>query len=68
MHKKIKEAAGLYKKKTSNVILDENDKAIFDHDEKLKKWGQYIEHLFIDNRRNLVQLSAEGGPEINRVA
>ncbi|KAL1446457.1 hypothetical protein WDU94_005636 [Cyamophila willieti] len=67
MHKKIKEAAGLYKNKSSNVILDENDKAIFDEEEKLKKWSQYIEQLFNGDRHNLENLSEEFGPEINRL-
>lgn len=54
MYKKIKEGAGLFKKSAPNVILDENNQAVFDQTEKLDHWKKYIEQLFHSNRENLI--------------
>lgn len=57
MHKKDKEAAGLYKRR-----MDKQGKAILDTKAKLKKWCNYIGDLLGDMRDGPITLS--GGVNI----
>ncbi|XP_070167773.1 rRNA methyltransferase 2, mitochondrial-like [Polyergus mexicanus] len=50
LHKKLKEAAGLYKGGRASVIVDQNNQVVLDSKEKNKVWERYIEDLFHDDR------------------
>lgn len=64
LHKKIKEAAGLYKKRPPNNLLDENGHWITDKQETIKKWQDYIEVLFKDERSDIQTSENVTGPSI----
>lgn len=66
LHQKIKEMAGVYKKKTFSQIRDENNKIIVDKMKTLEVWKNYTHSLFNDGSRTAtssVQQNLEG-PEI----
>lgn len=52
LHKKVKEAAGMYKSNTMGRLHDENDKIIVDKEEKMTTWRNYIEQLYEDTSRS----------------
>ena len=51
LHKKVKEAAGMYKSNTMRRWHDENDKIIVDKELKINTWRNYIEQLYEDTSR-----------------
>lgn len=51
VHKKIKEMTGLSKKATVSVLRDSKNEIITGIEYKLKRWKEYIQHLFSDNNR-----------------
>ncbi|KAG8139297.1 hypothetical protein E2320_002060 [Naja naja] len=64
LNKKVKEAAGLYKKKATNNLVDKEGKIILNEDEKLIRWKKYIEELFEDTRGDIDVGSITTGPNI----
>ncbi|XP_072394943.1 uncharacterized protein [Diabrotica undecimpunctata] len=50
MYKKVKEAAGIFNKKQTALLQDEDGKVIFEEEDKLKKWENYVTNLFEDDR------------------
>lgn len=66
LHKKIKETAGIYRKKTfSNIENDQGEIAQDDHQKKTI-WENYINHLFADERPDIENKDDESlsGPAI----
>ena len=51
MYKKIKEVTGRYKRRTTEVIMDEQGKLVYEVNEKLEAWQKYILELFKDDQR-----------------
>lgn len=71
VHKKIKEMTGLSKKATISVLRDRKNEIITETKYKLKRWKEYIEHLFSDNNRQTTPPTItsdinEIAPEITR--
>lgn len=50
MHKKIREAAGIYKSNTVGKLQDKHGKIILQKEDKMQEWKTYITKLFDDNR------------------
>lgn len=50
LHKKVKEAAGTYRKQHTGNLCDSDGQIIFDPVEKLKSWKDYISTLYHDDR------------------
>ncbi|XP_072375693.1 uncharacterized protein, partial [Diabrotica undecimpunctata] len=50
MYKKVKEAAGIFNKKQTALLKDEHGKVIFEVEDKLKEWENYVTNLFEDDR------------------
>lgn len=50
MHKKVKEAAGLYKRHTLGRLVDTNGTIIVDKEKKMDTWKTYVADLFNDAR------------------
>lgn len=48
LHKKVKEADGMYRSTTKERLHDENGKFIIDKEEKMNFWRDYIEQLYED--------------------
>ena len=53
LHKKIKETAGIYRKKILSNIQNEQGQTAEDNDQKKAIWEQYIGNLFADERPQL---------------
>lgn len=51
LHKKVKELAGVVKRKYPNILLDKEGKIIIETGQKLRRWKEYIEELFYDQRQ-----------------
>lgn len=69
LHKKVKELAGLAKRKTSSILLDKEGNAIIETEQKLRRWKEYIEELFHDQRQENVYAASQSrdeGPEITK--
>lgn len=66
MHKKVREVARLYNKKTTNILVDSSGKAVIDEREILEIWTKYITELFKNDRPNIQQgnVDQDEGPEI----
>ncbi|XP_055384420.1 uncharacterized protein LOC129614059 [Condylostylus longicornis] len=58
LHKKLKEASGIYRKKTSSILVNKEDKVVFDIEEKKQVWEEYIKDLFSDSNRSILTESA----------
>ncbi|XP_073831724.1 uncharacterized protein [Musca autumnalis] len=52
LHKKIKEAAGIYRKSLPKVLYNSNNEAVFDITEKKAIWQNYITSLYTDENRS----------------
>ncbi|XP_073841196.1 uncharacterized protein [Musca autumnalis] len=52
LHKKIKEAAGIYRKSLPKVLYNSNNEAVFDITEKKAMWQNYITFLYTDENRS----------------
>lgn len=65
VHKKIKEATGRYRKRTTGNIKDQSGNLVYEIEEKLKVWQNYIINLFNDDTRpeRTTPINAEG-PDI----
>ncbi|XP_011174808.3 craniofacial development protein 2 [Solenopsis invicta] len=50
LHKKLKETAGIYCKRTFSTIVDENNNIANDIQEKKRIWEEYVGSLFTDER------------------
>ena len=50
LHKKVKEMSGLQRKRWGQILRNENNESILGAVGKLKRWKEYIEHLFSDDR------------------
>ncbi|XP_030747109.1 uncharacterized protein LOC115875737 [Sitophilus oryzae] len=68
VHKKVKELAGLQKKRQPSILTDQNGKIIMEMEEKLRTWKNYIIELFDDERdiNRLVTEQENSGPEITK--
>ncbi|XP_047002916.1 uncharacterized protein LOC124620289 [Schistocerca americana] len=67
LHKKVKDLAGLNKKKSTSLLLDKNDKIIPDVKGKLDRWTEYVKELFEDTRKDQKfydNMIGERGPSI----
>ena len=66
MHKRVKEAAGLYRKRNAGLLCDEQGNTIFELEEKLKDWEKHITTLFDDDGRPSMspEITALEGPII----
>ena len=60
VHKKIKEAAGLFKRKTMSIITDNQGNAVWETDAKIKGWKEYIEQLYKETPVNPEEIRVEG--------
>lgn len=65
MYNKVREVAGLYTRKTSNMLVDNTGRLFIDEHEVLEAWSGYIAELLDDNRSDQpdTTVSVEG-PEI----
>ena len=67
IHRKIKEAAGIYKKKDIGNIMDKNNKIIIESAEKLNRWEEYIKELFEDDEKmETIEPRGRNGPAITK--
>ena len=68
MHQEIKEMVGSSKKKSSSggCIKDKNGKMLFEKDQVLERWAEYVGDLFADTRPPLPAPSNDDGPPILR--
>ncbi|XP_046994276.1 uncharacterized protein LOC124606338 [Schistocerca americana] len=69
LHKKVKDLAGLNKKKSTSLLLDKNDKIIPDVKGKLDRWTEYVKELFEDTRKDQKfydNMIGERGPSISK--
>lgn len=65
LHKKVKEAAGLYKPKTPGCMTDNQGHPILDIEQIKSTWIQYVEETFNDNRNNIpLNVDSNTGPPI----
>lgn len=51
MYKKVKEVTGRHRKRTTEVITDEEGKLVYELNKKLETWQRYILKLFKDDQR-----------------
>ncbi|KAL3267940.1 hypothetical protein HHI36_007077 [Cryptolaemus montrouzieri] len=51
MHKKLREAAGLFKKQSPPMLTDETNNIILNEAEKHRIWANYTNHRFIRRRQ-----------------
>ena len=66
MHKKIKEAAGIYRTRQTGILLDSEDKIILDVNDKVEQWCSYITNLFQDERSDTPEQYTREGLDITR--
>lgn len=68
LHKKIKELAGIQKRKHPNLLCNANGEIITDLQQKLMTWKNYVEELFDDERQehNIDSIQGDEGPEITK--
>ncbi|XP_065368794.1 uncharacterized protein LOC135961229 [Calliphora vicina] len=61
LHKKLKEAAGVYKRSSASILYDDNNEAVFEMDKKDKKriWKDYVSKLFTDEERSAYECSTD---------
>ncbi|XP_073824763.1 FERM domain containing isoform X3 [Musca autumnalis] len=52
IHKKMKEAAGIYRNTNSSVLYNNNNEPVFETAEKKDIWKEYIQNLFRDSTRS----------------
>ncbi|XP_073823143.1 uncharacterized protein [Musca autumnalis] len=52
MHKKLKETAGIYKRKPPSILFDDNNQAVFEISQRKQIWKEYILKLFTDHERS----------------
>uniref|UniRef100_A0A8D8SMX4 Craniofacial development protein 2 n=1 Tax=Cacopsylla melanoneura TaxID=428564 RepID=A0A8D8SMX4_9HEMI len=64
LHKKVKEMAGITKRKTINVLTDEQGIVVLDKENIKKTWEQYIKELFHDVRTDPPTIDKHDGPQI----
>lgn len=66
LHKKVKELTNGSKSKKHSILLDKNGKMLTDASTKIKRWKEYIEELFEDQRTdNYAYIEGDNiGPEI----
>lgn len=46
LHKKLRETAGLYKRRTCNIITDNDGTVLWDLDDRIAGWRENMETLF----------------------
>lgn len=59
LHKKIKEAAGVYRKQTFSNIQNDQGQMAQDNVQRKAIWEQYIDNLFADERPRLEDIFEE---------
>lgn len=64
MYKKVKEITGNVKKYQIGKIRDKDGRLIVDLENKIKRWTEYLNELFEDDRGNLTQIINATGPDI----
>lgn len=64
MHKKIKEAAGMFKKNSNNVLYNEDDNVILELKDRLEECKKFLTKLF-DNKQTSEIMTIEE-PQITR--
>jgi hypothetical protein len=64
MHKKVKEITGSIKKCQIGKLKDKDGNLIVDLENKIKRWTEYLNELFEDDRNNLTQIINATGPDI----
>jgi len=64
LHKKLKEAANIYKQFPTTNMIDINNKIILTKTEKLKTWSNYVYNTFNDDRREPAIQFEPTGPSI----
>ena len=58
-HKKIKELTQNNRKRKPGILRDTNGKLVLSTNEKLKRWTEYINELFKDNRAEQMEIEVE---------
>ncbi|XP_072380564.1 uncharacterized protein [Diabrotica undecimpunctata] len=66
MHRKIKEMAGIYRTTKPTKLFDKDKNILFNTQEKLDRWQEYIAELFSDNQHIEVYDNVENGPTITK--
>lgn len=60
LHKKVKEAAGLYRHRTDGCLTNDDGKTIIVKQTKINTWKQNIQNLFDHgNRGNIILIAPE---------
>ena len=65
-HKKIKEMTYTYRKRKPGILKDTSGKLILDTNQKLKKWTEYINELFGDDRTEHMEIEV-GDNEVLKI-
>ncbi|XP_072384560.1 uncharacterized protein [Diabrotica undecimpunctata] len=52
MYKKVKEAADIFNKKQTALLQDEHGKVIFEVEDKLKQWDNYVTNVIFEDDRS----------------
>ncbi|XP_072389544.1 uncharacterized protein [Diabrotica undecimpunctata] len=66
MHRKIKEMAGIYRTTMLTALFDKDENILFNTQEKLDRWQEYIAELFNENQHIEVYDNVENVPTITK--
>lgn len=67
LHKKVKETAGVGKKKSVGIITDDSGFVILETEQRINRWKEYMQSLFNDESRNeLTVKEVVTGPTITK--
>ncbi|KAL1447598.1 hypothetical protein WDU94_009869 [Cyamophila willieti] len=67
LHKKVKEMAGINKKRTINIVTNNEGKVLLNKEEIKNTWEVYIKELFHDTREDPPTIEGDEGPKILEV-
>lgn len=68
LHKKLKETAGVYRRRNPDILVDQDGKIILENSDKMEMWERYIKTLF-NSERTQETTNSDGlltGPSITR--
>ena len=64
MHKKVRDMIGITKRKANGCIRDKDGNVLFDKDDIISRWAEYVEELYNDERPDMPDITVEGGKDI----
>ncbi|CAG9840259.1 unnamed protein product [Diabrotica balteata] len=56
LHKKVKEAAGIFKQTPTSFIEDKHDNPLLNIEDQIGRWREYVEEMFQDRERTNIYM------------